>query len=158
MSNEQNDQKMKKIAELTASKIEKLNQDFEQQMKDLITFKAQTHTRLNTLFLLESKIEEFAQSQGLTIENIHSMKTGPSWSKWEEGDALMIAIKFGSNGKFRFIKDQGYDSRGAAKNQKTLEAKAQKLEGKFSEIVGYSCSVNPYSLQEDHQVLLDFWI
>ena len=48
------------------------------------------------------------------------------------------------------IVHKGYTSRGASVNEKQRKEKARKLEAKITELTGYKCNINEYSLEVKH--------
>lgn len=105
-------------------------------------------------------IEKALQKIGLTIGDVSGHVT--EYHKPEDKDQLILNIYAEPiSGKFKFIKDQGYTSRGNAVNEKRLKAEAEKIET----ILNDAClelrfSVNQYSLQvkessESRRVLIE---
>ncbi len=105
---------------------------------------------------------------GLEVGSFSVVKTGVSNDEtWSEGTMLKVAIQATPNGsKFRFIKFNGYDKRGAGKNQAALVAKASKIEHELGQPLGdsiVSISVNQFSLEQKddgktNRVLIDLWV
>tara|TARA_B100000953_G_scaffold290249_1_gene275090 strand:+ start:10604 stop:11083 length:480 start_codon:yes stop_codon:yes gene_type:complete len=109
-------------------------------------------------------LEKSLNNQGLSITKVSYSKTGMG-TDWEGNDSLNVNIEAEPNsGKFRFITNKGYDSRGGAINRKQLEVKSKKIEGNIiAETNLTAVQVNPYSLEiEEFQnrrvVLITTWI
>ena len=124
-------------------------------------------TKNKYLYKLQEKIPSITstlQEQGFEIESIYPSKTGMS-DDWKDGDYLSIALTLRPvSGKVRFILFDGYTKSGAGRNQKRLQAKADKLSLIMTEATSLSCSVNQYSfeiqnkLETNKSVLMTLWI
>lgn len=76
--------------------------------------------------------------------------------------SMNVSIWAKSNGKFRFIKFDGYTASGAGRNQERLSEKAAKIADAISGF-GVKFSVNPFSLEikddeKEKTVLINGWI
>jgi len=90
-------------------------------------------------------------SQGLQMSELSYYPTGMHNERvWKEGTSLAVSIKArrkdGSK-KFRFIGFNGYDSRGAGKNQERLDAKAHALREVLNAGSVLEYGVNCFSLE-----------
>lgn len=142
-------QSLEKISDIIDQQIANSHQ----QIANLRFLHEQMTVRVTTLdqMINSGAIDAFSKAQGLKPANIHLSKSG-SMNKWEENDTLVVSINFLSNGKFKFLKDTGYNSTGGSKQYNRLTVKAEKLEQKFMHSVRRfdvkSCGINPFSLME----------
>jgi len=94
-------------------------------------------------------IEQIAHEKKMNIED---------FSITEKRVKLSLVPK--EESKFIFIKDQGYTSKGAGRNQKQLNTKAEKIEKWFTDkIENISVNVNQFSLEQSpiNKILCDFY-
>jgi len=119
-----------------------------------------------------SKVEEklpsivaALDSMGLGVSEFGYGKTGMDSKTWNDGDCIRVNITaVPTSNKFRFILDQGYDSRGRGKNQNRLNEKANKMSAVITEKTGIgSVQINPFSLEiknagDTKRVLVELWI
>lgn len=109
-------------------------------------------------------IVDAIESMGLGISEFGYGKTGIDSKTWNEGDSLRVSITaVSTSNKFRFILDQGYDSKGRGKNQNRLNSKAEKMAAIITEKTGMSAHINPFSLEiknegDTKRVLIEIWI
>ena len=112
-----------------------------------------------------TNLENELKKLGLRIHNITTSKCGFS-SDWKHDTSMDVSIVAKSTGKFKLIKDQGFDSRGRGKNQKLLDAKADKLVNALKDATGFDIiHVNSYSLEieenetpETKSILINIYI
>lgn len=99
-------------------------------------------------------IEKALRKNHLLIHSVTGGVTG-------HGSLQITAV---SDGKFRFIKDRGYNASGGSKNHSTLRAKGLKLQGSIKETAKVkTVSVNEYSLEKrgddkKNIVLISIWV
>jgi hypothetical protein len=89
--------------------------------------------------------------EGLAVSEVHA-GAAPRFS--------VTAVP--TSGKFRFLKDSGYMANGSGKNERRLEAKAERLQEIISTATGFNCNVNQYSLEvkddsDRKRVLIEVW-
>jgi hypothetical protein len=136
---------------------------FQRKIDEMLTVVANTTEKT---LQLEQKIPVIIGAlteQGLGIDSFSYSKTGRDefWDKEDKIRCSLIVVPV--SGKFKFIKDQGFTAKGAGKNDKQLEAKADKLIAFMEEKTGLRFSVNKFCLQytaEDSKrgIIMDFTI
>lgn len=108
-----------------------------------------TKYREAILFARLPKIVEALETLGLGIESMGYGKTGMNMGVWSPEDSLRVNITaVPTSNKFKFIKDQGFTAGGSGKNQKQLDAKAEKLQAFIKEQTNANTvHVNCFSLE-----------
>jgi len=106
--------------------------------------------QLEKVDILKEKLPSLIKalsSVHLEISDLWHSYTGNSY-EIKDGDKYRVTIYAKSDGKFIFIKDQGYTASGAGRNQQTLDNKAKKIEEKLQASTGIDrIHVNPFSLE-----------
>lgn len=133
------------------------------RMMDLNTitnaYVSRLETKLPSLVAVLSKM-------GLGLVEFGYGKTGMNDKAWGPDDSLRVHMTaVPTSDKFKFLQDQGYDSRGRGKNYERLNAKASKIGDAIKKATDIeSVHVNPFSLEikrDDDQVrrvLIEMWI
>lgn len=109
--------------------------------------------RLRALKLAKSMMDRLVPALsdlGLEVTNFgeHQCPYPQGSQDWTPNSHLKVTLHLHSTGSFRFLAFDGYDSRGAGRNQKRLEQKACKLEDAVLKATGFTVSVNPISLEK----------
>ena len=121
-------------------------------------FNTETEFRTSKYLYLEESIEAVnGILKKLHLETINLSDLDVVFSS--NSRQAHATIHVAGDEKFRFLKDQGYNSKGAPRNAGRLENKARKIREAF-EMVGFSISVNPFSLEyrEENDTVLLSWI
>lgn len=125
--------------------LEGAYKEYQENFDKLVAKRDITTMKLRNLRSLLPRIIE-----GLAIEHlqISSLSYYVGIDATGKGDPhLKVSISAVFDGKFKFIKDQGYTSRGSGKNQKTLDDKGKKIEEGFLAMTQIKIRVNSMTLE-----------
>lgn len=104
--------------------LENAYKEYQENFDKLVAKRDLTTTKLRTLRSLLPRIIDGLAKEHLVVTTIG----------YYIGDSTLSAtVTAKSDGKFRFIKFQGYSARGGGKNQEALNTKAEKLKSKLKE-------------------------
>ena len=150
--------------------------EVEKTLQAKLSFIEKEQRRLeNNKRMWEQKLKEVIPSISLLKENVklaglewdpkgYSINKSGDSQDWKEGDKLYMSASLKPGPGFRFIKFDGYDSRGRDRKQAQLYEKAEKISEKLEKGTSLRISVNPYSLQIDPRkgevgksVMIEFW-
>lgn len=139
------------ISESRISKMDETIAKAQEKISAMNHLKAVTRHACNVLDN-ETELHKAIKKAGLEITDL---KVIPYGAEALNPDTHDNKVKFEAhlspreNSRFRFIAFKGYDSKGAGKNRKQLESKAQKLSEKFS-TDNFSASINPFSVEDNN--------
>lgn len=121
----------------------------EQEEKILAKFREES----NVVYVCLVKLESVWESIENELKKLHIISNKPTYFRFEDLSGIGISISGESDGSFKFLKDQGYDSKGRAKNYNSLQAKAEKIENALNEASNnlIKFSVNPYSIEDNEK-------
>lgn len=150
---------MKTLDELTQgvdTSLDAVYQDYQTNFDKLVKKRDLSTMHLRNLRSLLPRVIEGLAKENLVLDDL-------SYYMNASNDRLIVSVTATSNGKFKFIKFQGYTARGAGKNQDALTTKGQKMEQRFQEATQITMHVNSASLELGKdgivgRVLIDLYI
>jgi hypothetical protein len=150
------------------SLLEKKTSNTEARVKQLQDASNGYRAAMSNLNRLLPKLVDGLTKLGLGIDSLSVTQTGLNNEVWDETTCLKVGMNaVPISGKFKFIKFNGYDSRGRGKNQSRLDEKASKIRESLTDSLGggISFQVNQFSLECDknendmnNRVMIDFWV
>lgn len=137
--------------------LDRTNKEFQRYLDKLVDKRDTSIIKLRNLRSILPRLIDGLAKEHLVISDIGYYVANTS------NATLICTITAKSDGKFKFLKDQGYDSRGAGKNQKALNAKAEKINSNILKLAQININVNSMSLEKrkngiENSVHIEFYL